>query len=300
MFISELFGIGKPKENAKAHRDGIDLEIFDGGGLERQINATSHGRDLGRVVFDVQLQGKDTILIAKDLMILPKYRGQGIAAIMYDWAKELGYHIERSPDQTVDGKYFWDKNRGNKRVWEAEQTPAQQFIEKIYGEYPDWPYGRGDKVMVWGEGEEQQFAAFALKPELGRQDTVYIDWIQAHPQRQGVGSRAIKELQTQAQQAGVKLKLMPWDKGQVSQASLTRLYKRHGFKPIGKGARSMEWEPVKEEQLDELSFLGSQCTKDCSGHRAGYEWSQRKGGRVAQSPWSPSFNKGSQLYVDGK
>ena len=56
----------------------------------------------------------------------------------------------------------------------------------------------------------------------------------------------------------------------------------------------------EEEQLDELQFLGSQCTKDCSGHRAGYEWSRRKGGQVAQSPFSPSFNKGSQLYADGK
>jgi len=55
-----------------------------------------------------------------------------------------------------------------------------------------------------------------------------------------------------------------------------------------------------KDQLDELSFLGSPCTKDCSGHRAGYAWSQRKGGQVAQSPFSPSFNKGSQLYVDGK
>jgi pyrimidine deaminase RibD-like protein len=55
-----------------------------------------------------------------------------------------------------------------------------------------------------------------------------------------------------------------------------------------------------KDQLDELNFLGSPCTKDCSGHRAGYAWSQRKGGQVAQSPWSPSFNKGSQLYVDGK
>ena len=54
------------------------------------------------------------------------------------------------------------------------------------------------------------------------------------------------------------------------------------------------------KQLDELSFLGSPCTKDCSGHRAGYAWSQSKGGRVAQSPFSPSFNKGSQLQVDGK
>jgi pyrimidine deaminase RibD-like protein len=54
------------------------------------------------------------------------------------------------------------------------------------------------------------------------------------------------------------------------------------------------------QQLDELSFLGSPCTQDCSGHRAGYAWSQSKGGRVAQSPFSPSFNKGSQLHMDGK
>ena len=55
-----------------------------------------------------------------------------------------------------------------------------------------------------------------------------------------------------------------------------------------------------KDELNELSFLGSPCTKDCSGHRAGYAWSQSKGGRVAQSPFSPSFNTGSQLHVDGK
>lgn len=54
------------------------------------------------------------------------------------------------------------------------------------------------------------------------------------------------------------------------------------------------------DELTELEFLGSPCTKDCSGHRAGYAWSQAKGGRVAQSPFSPSFNTGSQLHVDGK
>ena len=53
-------------------------------------------------------------------------------------------------------------------------------------------------------------------------------------------------------------------------------------------------------ELNELNFLGSPCTKDCSGHRAGYAWSQSKGGRVANSPFSPSFNNGSQLHVDGK
>jgi len=57
---------------------------------------------------------------------------------------------------------------------------------------------------------------------------------------------------------------------------------------------------IQPKELNELEFLGSPCTKDCSGHRAGYAWSQSKGGRVAQSPFSPSFNNGSQLHVDGK
>jgi hypothetical protein len=55
-----------------------------------------------------------------------------------------------------------------------------------------------------------------------------------------------------------------------------------------------------EEKLDELSFLGSECTKDCSGHRAGYDWSKRKGLRQGNSPYSPSFNKGAALAVAGR
>jgi GNAT superfamily N-acetyltransferase len=39
-------------------------------------------------------------------MIHPEYRGQGIAAVMYDYAKELGYHVERSSEQTDAGKHF--------------------------------------------------------------------------------------------------------------------------------------------------------------------------------------------------
>jgi len=55
-----------------------------------------------------------------------------------------------------------------------------------------------------------------------------------------------------------------------------------------------------DHELNELSFLGSPCTKDCSGHRAGYAWSKQRGGRQGNSPFSPSFNKGAQLYIDGK
>jgi hypothetical protein len=58
-------------------------------------------------------------------------------------------------------------------------------------------------------------------------------------------------------------------------------------------------EKTNEEPLAELRFKGSECTQDCSGHRAGYEWSQRRAGRVPNS-WSPSFNKGAALHRAGK
>jgi pyrimidine deaminase RibD-like protein len=53
------------------------------------------------------------------------------------------------------------------------------------------------------------------------------------------------------------------------------------------------------QQLDELSFLGSPCTKDCSGHRAGYRWSKDRGNITAAS-WSRSFNNGAALAAAGK
>ena len=66
--------------------------------------------------------------------------------------------------------------------------------------------------------------------------------------------------------------------------------KKHGVVPDN-------WSP---EQLQELSFLGSECTADCSGHRAGYEWSGRKGNLPGTSPYSPSFNKGANLKAAGR
>ena len=185
------------------------------------------------------------------LWVDDRYRGQGIATAMYDFAKEKLCKIVPSQDRTDDGLAFW---RG-KEVWEDTQpSKSKEFIKKVYDQYPDWPYGQADKVMVWGEGDEQQFAAFKLKPGVAA-DTVEIDWIMAGPeQRKGVGSRAIKELQRQAQEAGIKLTLYPWAKGNVSQASLTKLYKRHGFKPIAKGAKPMSWEPSLSEESNKTAI----------------------------------------------
>ena len=66
-----------------------------------------------------------------------------------------------------------------------------------------------------------------------------------------------------------------------------------GHKPVARYKHS------SEEQLDELDFMGiSPCTKDCSGHQAGYAWSKTRGG-VSTASQSDSFNRGAEIAKAG-
>jgi hypothetical protein len=76
----------------------------------------------------------------------------------------------------------------------------------------------------------------------------------------------------------------------AQQAAIAINMKKRGKKPRSE---------LEEEQLDELMFMGmSPCTKDCSGHRAGYRWSKARGG-VSTASWSNSFNKGAEIAKAG-
>ena len=137
------------------------------------------------------------------------------------------------------------------RFWEAtgEQSPAEAWIEQIYSEYPVSPFNPNQHAVLSGEGEDQTIALFELEPSKSVRGAVEIHWIQAYPQRQGVGTAAIRELQAKARAAGIKMSLYPKPNGSVSQASLKRLYKRLGFNPIHKGAATMVWDPAVSEQV---------------------------------------------------
>ena len=122
---------------------------------------------------------------------------------------------------------------------------ARAWIEKVYTRYPHTM--QNNHVMVWGSGDEQQFAMFELTPSFSKRGAVEVKWFQAYPLRQGVGSKAMKELQAMAREDGIALTLFPWDKGQVSQAKLTKFYKGQGFKPIQKGGKVMAWENAQQD-----------------------------------------------------
>ena len=113
MFICELFDQLPDLINKTAEAEGIQLSI-NTNATNASLYATSNGRHLGYVEFDRD----GNTLLPYDLAVDDKYRGQGIAAVMYDYAKSLGFTIRASAEQTDDGKYFWKKNRGSERVWE--------------------------------------------------------------------------------------------------------------------------------------------------------------------------------------
>lgn len=145
----------------------------------------------------------------------------------------------------------------------GDDSKAKAWIEKVYAKYPYTM--QNNHVMVWGKGEEQQFAMFELVPSMSRRGSVEVKWFQAYPLRQGVGSRAMKELQAMAQADGIGLTLFPWDKGQVSQSKLTKFYKGHGFKPAVKGGKNLAWTPVTEREqrsLEDFEGLQFKMVKD--------------------------------------
>jgi GNAT superfamily N-acetyltransferase len=102
------------------HRGGIDVEELEDAEDPSAvwIQATAHGRELGLVKF---YRSGDTV-VAQSLEVKPEYRGQGIARIMYDYARELGYRVLRSAEQTQAGHDFWEKHRPRQGVWE-DQSP---------------------------------------------------------------------------------------------------------------------------------------------------------------------------------
>jgi len=182
-----------------------------------------------------------------------EYQRLGIASTMYAYARMLGNTIEPSDEQLTPGRKMWQawKRSGDAQHLMKEDEPvriklgganeaAKAWIEKVYAKYPTTM--QNNHVMVWGEGDAQQFAMFELTPSFSKRGAIEVKWFQAYPLRQGVGSKAMQELQAMAREDGISLTLFPWEHGQVSQSKLTKFYKGQGFKPVNKGSKSMAWD----------------------------------------------------------
>jgi hypothetical protein len=117
------------------------------------------------------------------------------------------------------------------------------WIHKMYEKYPANPMNRRQHCIVYGEGDDQTFGIFELEPSCSAENAVEIKWFQAYPLRTGTGAKAMRELQAEAQKAGVTLTLFPWEHGRISQAGLIKFYKKQGFELARKGGKDMIWHP---------------------------------------------------------
>ncbi len=89
------------------------------------VKATANGRELGHVLFTIDYDSQGMVLNPQDLEVDDRYRGQGIAATMYDYVKSKGYRIRRSGQQTDAGAGFWNKHKPGKNIWEQGRAETK-------------------------------------------------------------------------------------------------------------------------------------------------------------------------------
>ena len=107
-------------------KNGYKLELsYDGAVIDLRVYPPEYQFDynMGYIAYAV-LDRELNSLFPIDLAILDDdYKGRGIAKLMYDYLKELGFTVYRGKDQTEAGKKFWDKNRGkNVKIWEVNHN----------------------------------------------------------------------------------------------------------------------------------------------------------------------------------
>ncbi|MEY4334178.1 MAG: hypothetical protein RLZZ196_2921, partial [Bacteroidota bacterium] len=94
------------------------------------VKATADGRELGHVLFTIDYDSQGMVLNPQDLEVDDRYRGQGIAATMYDYVKSKGYRIRRSGQQTDAGAGFWNKHKPGKNIWEQGVAESDEDDSK--------------------------------------------------------------------------------------------------------------------------------------------------------------------------
>jgi hypothetical protein len=121
-------------------------------------------------------------------------------------------------------------------------SKSKKFVDEMYEKHPNNPLNPHEFIMKHPKG----LALFHMSH--AEDDTAHVHYFRTHPQRSGIGSHALKELQGHAKRHGVKLHLHSGGDGQTPQRVLDKFYKKHGFK--GKNGGSMTWDPKDDINED--------------------------------------------------
>jgi GNAT superfamily N-acetyltransferase len=144
----------------RVNRDGITIEYEFHKAYPTSKNKTlwikaldAGGREMGSVNF----RNIGDEWEGDDLYVDDRFRGQGIATIMYDFAKETLGRIVPSNAQTDDGKSFWQ----GKEVWENKLDEFAPSSERDDQE-PDEEEILHRLAAQWWQGDEDPRAERTL------------------------------------------------------------------------------------------------------------------------------------------
>ena len=160
-----------------------------------------------------------------------------LAALMRKFSQTESLDILESGSRLVREN---PENRITLGMGGEKKKKAMAFIDRMYNSYYANPMSGDEFVMMFGE---DKLARVSLTTSNTVPGAVEIKWFSTYPMKEGIGKAAMAELQAEAAKEGITLTLYPWDKGNVSQSMLVRIYKKMGFAPIKGGAKSMVWTP---------------------------------------------------------
>ena len=177
-FVKDFEGIDLSLEIQK------DDEYVDDDDADNQtvyVTASRGGKELGHVLFTMSYDGQGLILNPQDLEVDPRFQGQGIAAVMYDYVKSRGYRIRRSGQQTDAGAAFWQKHRPGQNVWEDTE---EYLYHATYGPLLKsiQAKGLGNTTQSQWTDSEPGVVYLARDPEVARSyaetaDAVPEEWL---------------------------------------------------------------------------------------------------------------------------
>jgi GNAT superfamily N-acetyltransferase len=81
----------------------LDHEVRNFNGVDKLLVTAFKDWKIGWVVFT----DRDGVWQADNVYVAPEFRRQGVATLMYQYAKSLGYDIQPSKTQTSDGSQMW-------------------------------------------------------------------------------------------------------------------------------------------------------------------------------------------------
>jgi hypothetical protein len=122
-----------------------------------------------------------------------------------------------------------------------KQSTPEEFIKSVYDDTPQSPFNPDQHAFLYNEGEKGAF--FDLRPSKSVKGATEVYWFSSFPQREGVGTKGMQQLQRLAAEQNVPLTLSPWKHGTVSETALKKFYKKLGFTPREKGSSVLVWHP---------------------------------------------------------